>query len=327
MTAHRTRQDLRVLSGDSLAVVDGAARGDALGIADDLVMDDVYRLAPQAGRADLVIERGPGGGLAVAAGSPAGRPGRPVHLDACLTLMAPDGRAVEVLVLVEVEAEAVAELWALPLGALEPRTDYRLVGIDRHAATARLAEVACASFVRGTRITLAGGEQRPVEELRVGDRVLTRDEGPQPIRWIGQRTLRATGAFAPVLIRKGALHNANDLLLSPDHRVLVYQRRDRLGAGRAEVMVKVRHLLNGTTVVVRDGGFVEYVQLLLDDHHIVFAEGIAAESLLVDTRTRAALPAALDEHGPRPHQAYEVQESLLSRSDVVELLRRASQAG
>lgn len=327
MTDQPTRQDLRVLPGTSLVVVDGAAQGDALAIADDLVMDDVYRLAPRAGLAALVIERGRGGGLSVAAGSPSGGPGRRMHLDACLTLMAPDGRTVEVLVLVEVEAGVVAEIWALPLGALEPRTDYRLVGIDRHSATSRLAEVACASFVRGTRITLADGEQRAVEELRVGDRVLTRDDGPQPIRWIGQRTLRAAGAFAPILIRKGALHNANDLLLAPDHRVLVYQRRDRLGAGRAEVMVKVRHLVNGTTVVVRDGGFVEYVQLLLDDHQIVFAEGIAAESLLVDTRTRAALPAALGEHGPRPHQAYEVREALLSGADVVELLRRASQAG
>jgi hypothetical protein len=327
MTVRRARQDLRVLPADSLVVTDGAARGEALGIADDLVMDDVYQLAPPAGRSDLAVERDREGRLAVAAGSPAGTAGHAVHLDACLTLMAPDGRTLELLVLVEVEGDAIAEVWALPLGPLEPRTDYRLVGIDRHAATARLAEVACVSFVRGTRITLAGGEQRPVEELRVGDRVLTRDEGPQPVRWIGHRTLRATGAFAPVLIRKGALHNANDLLLSPDHRILVYQRRDQLGAGRAEVMVKVRHLVNGTTVVVRDGGFVEYFQLLLDDHQIIFAEGIAAESLLVDPRTRAALPEALGEHGPRPHQAYEVQESLLSRSDVVELLRRASQAG
>lgn len=327
MTIRSTRQDLRVLAADSLVVTHGAARGDALGIADDLVMDDIYQLAPEATRTELMVERRRDGRLAVAAGSPSGTPGHLLHLDSCLTLMAPDGRTVEALVLVEVEADAVAEVWVLPLGQLEPRRDYRLVGIDRHAATARLAEVACVSFVRGTRIALAGGEQRPVEELRVGDRVLTRDEGPQPVRWIGHRTLRATGAFAPVLIRKGALHNANDLLLSPDHRILVYQRQDRLGAGRAEVMVKVRHLVNGTTVLLRDGGFVEYFQLLFDDHQIIFAEGIAAESLLVDPRTRAAVPATLGEHGPRLHQAYEVQESLLSRADAVEMLRRASQAG
>jgi len=78
-----------------------------------------------------------------------------------------------------------------------------------------------------------------------------------------------------------------------------------------------------------DGGFVEYFQLLFDDHQIVFAEGIAAESLLIDPRTRAALPEGVAGagHRPRRHLSYEVQESLLSGDDAVSLLRRASQSG
>jgi len=173
---------------------------------------------------------------------------------------------------------------------------------------------------------MASGAQVLIEALRVGDRVLTRDDGPQAVRWIGQTTLRATGAFAPVTIRKGALHNENDLIVSPDHRLFVYQRQDHLGAGRPEVLVKVRHLINGTSVVQLDGGFVEYYQLLFDDHQIIFAEGIAAESLLIDPRTRAALPEGVagTGHRPRRHLNYEVQESLLSGPDAVALLRRAS---
>ena len=130
------------------------------------------------------------------------------------------------------------------------------------------------------------------------------------------------------MITKGALHNENDLLVSPDHRLFVYQREDKLGAGRSEVLLKVRHLVNGSTVYQRDGGFVDYFQLLFDDHQIIYAEGIAAESLLIDPRTRAAVPdqarTSGDSHGHRPYWDYEVQEKLLANPDAVDLLRKAS---
>jgi hypothetical protein len=322
-------QTILVYPARDFTVIDGVADGDPVSFADELVMDDVYQLGESAARASLALALSAGGQVAnVAAHSGIGRPGNVVHFDSCLTFMAPDGTTIEALVLVEVEDAAVASVYLLPLGVLEARTGYRLVGVDRQTATTRFAEVACVSFTRGTHITLASGEQTPIEELKVGDRVLTRDDGPQPIRWIGQNTIRAVGAFAPVMIRQGALHNENDLILSPDHRIFVYQRQDRLGAGRAEILVKVRHLVNGTSVVQLDGGFVEYFQLLFDDHQIIYAEGIAAESLLIDPRTRAALPEGVGRtrHVYRQHLGYEVQESLLSAPDAVDLLRRASTA-
>ena len=322
-----SRQTLPVHIADAFRVVDGVAEGDAVSFADELVMDDIYALSGGATRARLtVLVDDAAGTLSVAKDSGVGQAGNAVHLDCCLTLMAPDGTTLEALILVEVEDGSAAGVYLLPLAPLASETEYRLVGCDRHSATMRLAEVSCVSFTRGTRITLASGEQRAIENLSVGDRVLTRDDGPQAIRWIGQTTLRAVGSFAPVVIRRGALHNENDLVLSPDHRIFVYQRQDRLGAGRAEVLVKVRHLVNGTSVVQADGGFVDYFQLLFDEHQIVYAEGIAAESLLIDPRTRAALPEdiAAAAHGPRAHQLYEVAERLLSSPDAVDLLRRAS---
>lgn len=322
-------QTILVHRAEDFFVTDGVAEGDSLSFADELVMDDVYQLADGATRKRLSMAISAGGqAFRVAEGTETGSPGNIVHFDSCLTLMARDGTTTEALVLVEVEDSAAAAIYLLPLGPLEPRVDYRLVGLDRQTATTRFAEVACVSFTRGTHITLASGEQVPIERLKVGDRVLTRDDGPQPIRWIGQNTIRATGAFAPVMIRQGALHNENDLILSPDHRIFVYQRQDHLGAGRAEVLVKVRHLVNGTSVLQLDGGFVEYFQLLFDDHQIIYAEGIAAESLLIDPRTRPALPDAVGttRHGYRLHHGYEVQENLLSVPDAVELLRRASAA-
>lgn len=249
--------------------------------------------------------------------------------------MCNDGTTLDLIVLVEVDAAGlVAATYGLPLGPLRAKTDYRIIGLDFDTPERRFAEIACASFTHGTLITLADGAQAAVQELRPGDRVLTRDAGAQVLRWIGQTTQRATGDSAPILIRAGTLNNAGDLLVSPDHRLFVYQRQDHIGAGRSEVLVKARHLINGDSVRRVEGGFVDYFQLLFDDHQIIYAEGIAAETLLVDSRTRAALPqvidltrnAALPAHDARLRQDFELSETLACRPDAAELLRRASQA-
>lgn len=173
---------------------------------------------------------------------------------------------------------------------------------------------------------MADGAMRNIENLKAGDLVLTRDAGRQPVKCVAQATLRATGSFAPVVIKKGVLHNEGDLVLRPDHRLFVYQREDALGAGRAEVLIKARHLVDYTTVLRRRGGFIYYFQLIFDQHHIIYAEGIAAESHLVDPRTRAALPEGLTtpEHGHRTHFDYEVKDNLIPLAKAAELLRKAS---
>ena len=213
---------------------------------------------------------------------------------------------------------------------MHDKVEYRLVGIDTDNAKLKLAQVSCVSFTRGTQITLGTGRQCFVENLKIGDAVLTRDDGVQHIRWIGQSTQRAVGAFAPIQIKAGTLNNIRDLLVSPDHRLFVYQRSDQLGAGRAELLVKARHLVNGTSVKTQEGGFVDYFQLLFDRHQIIYAEGIAAESMLVDDSTAAlvdeALLSELEITSPlhRELDARDVEKALLDRPDAVELLRRAS---
>lgn len=323
-------QSVPVLLADAFTVTDGVAYGEMLTFADELVLDDVYQLSAQAKPMALSLEaKTVGGQFSIAAGSQAGFPGSDIFLDCCITLMGTDSKTFEALILVEVVGGGVEAVYLLPLASLRPKQSYRLVGIDRQIATTRFAEVASVSFTRGTHITMASGAQVLIEDIRVGDRVLTRDDGPQMVRWVGETTVRAVGDFAPVVIRRGALHNANDLVVSPEHRLFVYQRQDRLGAGRHEILVKVRHLVNGDTVVQQVGGFVDYFQLLFDQHQIIYAEGIAAESLLIDPRTRAALPDHLDGdvrkgHAHRNHLDYEVRESLLSQGDAVALLRKAS---
>lgn len=326
-------QSIPVYEAADFTVVNGANLGDPVSFAAELDLGDTYELRAGARQHRLTVEFDESGRLTVAPGTNLGRPGATVHLDCCLTLMSGTGQTTELLVLVEVDdAGDVAGIYALPLARLAERTGYSLVGAETETAGRKFAEVACVSFLRGTHITMACGSQMKIEDLRVGDVVLTRDDGPQQIRWIGQTTVRAVGDFAPICIRAGALHNENDLVVSPDHRLFIYQRSDALGAGQHEVLVRARHLVNGDTVVQQDGGFVDYFQLLFDKHQIIYAEAIAAETLLVDPRTRAMLPEELGgtpaqgvpDHDTRPHQQFEVSEKLLKRPDAVGLLKRAS---
>ncbi|MEM9438350.1 MAG: Hint domain-containing protein [Pseudomonadota bacterium] len=326
----RATQALPVYRAEEFYVLSGVNSGEPLSFASELVLDDIYELEKSAKPSKLSVSSDDDG-LRVTKNSKVGTAEGHVIIDSTVTLMSPDGMTIEGLVLVEVDGDEAVDVFLLPLAHLAPRTEYTLVGIDTSDARRRFAEAACVAFTRGTHITMASGAQVPIEDLKVGDKVLTRDDGPQEIRWIGQNTRRAVGEFAPVLIRKGALNNENDLIVSPDHRLFIYQRDDAIGAGRSEVLVKVRHLINGATVVRMEGGFVDYFQLLFDSHEIIYAEGIAAESLLVDPRTRGALPQEVDKalakalpgHEDRHHLDYEVSEALLS-PEAAEVLRRAS---
>ncbi|WP_415920854.1 Hint domain-containing protein [Tateyamaria sp. SN6-1] len=331
MTAPQTSpaQSLPVYRADALRVSDGANFGDVLGCGDDLMLDDVYTLTPGAVTERLSLHATDATHMTVAADSPLGTDGAAIHLDCAITLMPPDGIVTDAIVLVEVDADGHIEaVYLLPLAVLLPNTPYALVGIDPDGAREKFAHLACARFTRGTHITMASGAQAPIETLTPGDRVLTRNDGVQEVRWIGQSTVRAVGDFAPIRIRAGTLNNAHDLIVSPDHRLFIYQRSDRLGAGRSELLVKARHLVNGDSVVVQDGGFVDYFELLFDTHQIIYAEGIAAESMLIDTRTTPAVPdevrAILNPNGQGGLSGLDVTESLLDRPDAAEILRRAS---
>jgi len=326
-------QNVPVYHADAFRVSFGANLGDAISHMDELMADDIYTLSPGATRQRLALRTTTKGDFRVAGGTELGMPGALLHLDCAVHLMSPDGQITDALILVEVDQSGhIAATYLLPLAPLLAKTDYTLVNMDRTSAHRKFAQVACVSFSRGTHITLGSGQQKPIEDLQVGDKVLTRDDGVQAVRWIGQSTVRATGDFAPIVIRAGTLNNTGDLVVSPDHRLFVYQRSDELGTGQPELLVKARHLVNGTSVYVQNGGFVEYYQILFDSHHIIYAEGIAAESMLVDPRTRPALPqelldklgAILPGHGRGDMHGLDVQQALLDRPDAIDLLRRAS---
>ena len=84
----------------------------------------------------------------IAETSDVGQPGADVHLDCVVTLMTPDGRTLECLLLAEVIENALAAIHVLPLADLAPKVNYAIVGIDREAARERLASLASVSFTK-----------------------------------------------------------------------------------------------------------------------------------------------------------------------------------
>ena len=302
-----------VFDAAGMVVVAGVNTGDPLGPPDEVCLGDVYELADAAQALRLSVRQeaadGPAGFLGrqaagapparVAEGSEAGQAGDPLRFEGRLTFMAPDGEKAEVLLLAIDRGRRLF----LPLAPLEPGLDYTLIAAAADPGPVTLADVISVAFTRGTMITLPDGSQRPIEELRPGDRVLTRDHGAQPVRHAVARTLRAVGPFAPVVIPRGTLGNAGDLVLSQHQRLLLYQRGPVRLVETAEMWVRARDLVDGETVTIRKGGFCDYVSLAFDRHEVIYAECIPAESLLVNDETRRSLPddarRALDERlGP-----------------------------
>lgn len=149
-------------------------------------------------------------------------------------------------------------------------------------------------FVAGTRIATPDGH-RPVEMLRPGDLVLTHDDGPQPLRWVGRRSVAAMGDHAPIRISAGAFGAHQTLMVSPQHRVLVRDPLAELLFGDTEVLVAAKDLVNGRTVTIVEGDTVEYVHILFDRHQVVWSAGLATESFLPGPHVLGGFEAAVQQ--------------------------------
>lgn len=276
------------LPAQALCAVTGANEGRAIGTGPAAVHGDIYRLARGARTGVLTLAEGPDAAPCVAERSAVGRTGEPVAILASATFMAPAGPPLEALLI----RIGQAEHHLLPLATVRPEVEYELVSLDEAAAPERFADIAAVGFLAGTHLALADGRQAPVERLRTGDRLLTRLNGAREIRSIERMTRRAIGTGAPVRIPAGTLNAARDLLLLPEHRLFVWQRHDAFGAGRAEVMVRAGALVDGKTITREEGGHVKGFRISLGTHEIVYAEGIAVESMRAASLGGAARIAA-----------------------------------
>lgn len=150
-------------------------------------------------------------------------------------------------------------------------------------------------FTLGTLIITERGKLA-IEDLQIGDRVWTMDAGLKPIAWVGRATVPARGDLAPILIRKGAMDNARDLLVSPQHRMMLDGWRVEMHCGTDEVLAPTKALTNDGTIRRVEGGDVTYVHIAFDTHQIVMAEGIPSESFFPGAEALNALDeAARDE--------------------------------
>lgn len=140
-------------------------------------------------------------------------------------------------------------------------------------------------FTPGTFVSTDRGEVL-VEELRAGDRVMTRDNGYQTLRWVGKRALSVADLIVkptlrPVEIAQGALGHGlplRDMKVSPQHRMLIEGARAEMLFGDAEVLVAATHLMALPGVMQKLTAGVIYIHLLFDRHEIICADGAWTES-------------------------------------------------
>jgi Ca2+-binding RTX toxin-like protein len=154
-------------------------------------------------------------------------------------------------------------------------------------------------FTPGTWISTDRGEVL-VEALRPGDRVLTRDHGWQEIRWTGRRDLSladliVSPALQPVRIAAGALGGGlpcRDMLVSPQHRMLIEGAGPAMWFGTDEVLVAALHMtgMPGICQVLTRG--VSYIHVMCDAHEIIRADGAWTESFQPALRMLDGMEAA-----------------------------------
>lgn len=154
-----------------------------------------------------------------------------------------------------------------------------------HTATYSEIEQVIICFARGTMIATARGH-RPVEDLRPRDRIITRDNGIQMLRWVGSRRLTASELvmmpeYQPILIRAGAIAPnmpERDLVVSPNHRVLITSEMATVLFDESEVLVAAKDLTGLDGVDRLEAVEVEYFHLMFDSHQLIISEGAWTES-------------------------------------------------
>ncbi|MEB8387200.1 Hint domain-containing protein [Rhodobacteraceae bacterium KMM 6894] len=185
-------------------------------------------------------------------------------------------------------------------------------------------------FTRGTLIHTARG-LLPIEQIREGDRIQTRDNGLQAVRWVGSKTVEAQGKLAPILIRKGVLGNDRDLRVSPQHRMLLWGWQAELITGETEVLAPARTLIDGHSILRQPGGLVSYHHILFDQHEIVLSDNCWSESFqpgaqALDALSRAARDEVLTLFPGLRHSAagYGADARLSIRAHEAAVIRRAA---
>lgn len=186
-------------------------------------------------------------------------------------------------------------------------------------------------FTPDTRLATPIGP-RMIGDLQPGDMIETRDNGPQEVLWCGHRRMTGARLYAmphlrPIRFKAGALgigRPDEDLLVSPQHRMLLKGPAAQALFNTPEVLVAAEDLLNDQTVIVdhtlRE---VTYVHILLQRHNVIWANGLESESFhpsntaldTVDPGQLGALLQLLPGADANPH-SYDYARRNLSSSEA-----------
>jgi hypothetical protein len=140
-------------------------------------------------------------------------------------------------------------------------------------------------FTPGTMIATPRGEVL-VEDLTVGARVITRDNGIQHISWVGHKDasaqdLEITQTIRPITIKAGALGGGlpeRDMQVSPFHRMLIVSELAQMYFEQNEVLVNAKDLLKIKGVGIAPIQDVKYIHFMCEHHEIVLSNGAWTET-------------------------------------------------
>ena len=210
--------------------------------------------------------------------------------------------------------------------------DYFHLSLDSGSGT-DITENTTPCYCHGTLIQTQRGQKR-VENLKIGDRVMTKAGVARPIKWIGRRSyggrfIMGQKEILPICIRAGALDEnvpRRDLWISPHHAMYLNG-----------VLIEAKDLINGMSIVQTERvERVEYFHIEFDTHDVIFAEGAPSESF-IDDDSRAlfhnaneyrslypdAAAATAQYCAPRLDHGYKVEEARRCIARRAQLLRAA----
>ena len=216
--------------------------------------------------------------------------------------------------------------------SIDPNVNYTITSIDYTTGSSSASSYEYSTFDSSGVVCFANGSMimtehglAPVETLGRGTRVQTVDNGLREIVWIGRQDFPDGGngldqKALPVRIAPGALGNTDVLLVSQQHRVLV-----------GDAFVKAKHLLSVAGFparLARGKRNLSYFHLLLEDHQVLFANSVGAESLflgpvssgLLENRKMGPGPACAIHHAAEDRGG--LARPMVRRGEVEDHVRR-----
>lgn len=168
---------------------------------------------------------------------------------------------------------------------------------------------------------------KPVRDLKRGDTVQTASAVVVPVLQTLQRTVPARGSYRPIRMRAPYFGLQQDIIVSPDQRLIIDGPEVEYLFNQEAVLVPARHLVNGVAAIWETSGpTITFSQVLLPEHETILAAGAPLESIFIgrirrdprqvkSTMLRNFDSAHLPEHRRPAHQ-------VLRWYDAIHLARR-----